>query len=173
MKKVLALILCLLMVLSLSFASAETAVPAAEGFSHPCEVLYEGSWIQFEDGFEIYLPAEWYEFPCTEEMNAEGIFYMAGTEDLSYSCTLAWTPLEADCTIEELHAEIAAVYPESQVMEVNGLGLVCYVDAENNLLNFVALDAAEPGAYLFAFSPIDDEVFIVQASLIASTLRNF
>ena len=72
MKKVLALILCLLMALSLGCASAENVTTAAE-------VLYEGVWVQFEDGFEIYLPAEWYEFECTEEMNAQGIFYMAGT----------------------------------------------------------------------------------------------
>lgn len=172
MKKVLAFILCLLMVLSLCCASAET-VSDEGGYSHPCEVLYDGAWIQFEDGFELYLPAEWYEYPCTEEMNAQGIFYMAGTEDMAYTCTLAWTPLETECTIEELHAGMAAVYPEAQLSEVNGVGLVWYVDAENKLLNYLALDAAEPGVYMFAFSPIDDEVFVVQSALIASTLRNF
>lgn len=166
MKKVLAFILCLLMALSLCCASAET-------MTHPCEALYEGAWVQFEDGFELYLPAEWYEYPCTEEMNAQGIFYMAGTEDFSYSCTLGWTPLEADCTIEELHAEMITVYPEAQVMEVNDVGLVCYYDAANNLVNYLALDAAEPGVYLFAFSPADDEVFVVQSALIASTIRCF
>lgn len=166
MKKVLALVLCLMAALSLGFVSAETAV-------HPAEVLYDGVWVQFEDGFEIYLPAEWYAFECTEEMNASGIFYMAGTEDLSYSCTLAWIPLEAACTIEELHAEALKDHPEAKLMDVNGVGLIFYVDAVNGLLNYVALDAAEPGAYLFAFSPANDEVFLVQSAIIASTIRNY
>ena len=65
MKKFLALLLCLMMALSLGAASAETT-------QHAAEVLYEGSWVRFEDGFEIYLPSEWYEFECTEEMNAQG-----------------------------------------------------------------------------------------------------
>lgn len=166
MKKFLALILSLMMVLSLGIASAETA-------QHPAEVVYEGAWVRFEDGFEIYLPAEWYEYECTEEMNANGIFYMAGTEDMSYSCTLGWTPLEVDCTIEELHAEVVKVHPEAVVMDVSGVGLIFYVDAENGLLNYVALDATEPGAYLFAFSPANDEVFQVQSAIIASTIRCF
>lgn len=166
MKKLLALVLCLLMSLSLCAASAETIGDAVE-------VLYEGAWIQFEDGFEVYLPAEWYEFECTEEMNAQGIFYMAGTEDLSYSCTMAWSPLEVDCTIEELHAEIVKEQPEAQVMDVSGVGLVFYLDDANGLLNYIALDATEPGFYLFAFSPADDEVFAVQSALIAASLRCF
>lgn len=171
MKKVLAFVLCLMMALSLGYALAEA--PAEEDYTHAAELLYEGVWVQFEDGFEIYLPADWYEYECTEEMNAQGIFYMAGTEDMSYSCTLGWTALEAECTIEELHAEMVKVHPEAQVMDVSGVGLVFYVAVENGLLNYVALDATEPGAYLFAFSPANDEVFLVQSAIIASTIRCF
>ena len=61
MKKVLAILLCLLMALSMSCAFAETATTAAE-------MLYEGVWVQFEDGFEFYIPANWVQFECTEEM---------------------------------------------------------------------------------------------------------
>ena len=167
MKKVLALVLCLLMTLSLSFASAEATIAEA------AEVLYEGVWVQFEDGFEIYLPADWYAYECTEEMNAKGIFYMAGTEDMSYSLTLAWKALEADCSIEELHAEMLTVYPDAQLMDVSGVGLVFYEDTANGLLNYIALDATEPGMYMFAFSPAGDEVFLVESAIIAATLRCF
>lgn len=166
MKRVFAFVLCLMMLLSMSLASAETA-------AHPAESIYEGAWVKFEDGFEIYLPAGWYEYPCTTEMNAQGIFYMAGTEDMSYSCTLAWAALEADCSIEELHAAMCEDYPNAQVMDVNGVGLVCYEDAENGLLNYIALDATEPGMYMFAFSPADDAVFNAQSAIIASTIRCF
>ena len=162
MKKLFALALCLLMLLGM------TAVATAEGI----ESLFDGVWVQFEDGFEIYLPADWYAVECTEEMNAQGIFYMAGTEDMSYTCTLAWNALEEDCTIEELQAAMATVYPDAEVVEVNGVALVAYADTENNLMNCVALDAAEPGFYLFTFSPLDDEDFVNLAACIAASIRN-
>lgn len=169
MKKVLALILCLMMALSLGSACAEPAAP----ITHVAEMLYDGAWIQFEDGFEFYLPAEWVQYECTEEMIDRGIFYMAGTEDMTYSCTMSWKPLEVTCTVEELYAEMLKVYPEAKCMDVSGTGLIFYDDIENNLMNYIALDATQPGFYMFAFSPADDAVFTVQAAIIASTIRNF
>ena len=46
MKKFLALILCLMMACMSIAVAEETAI----------EDQYDGSWVQFEDGFEIYLP---------------------------------------------------------------------------------------------------------------------
>ena len=163
MKKFLALILCLMMACVSIAVAEEVAI----------EDLYDGSWVQFEDGFEIYLPNDWYSFECTEEMNAQGIFYVAGTEDMSYSCTLAWKALDAEISIEDLQAQMVEVYPDAQVVEVNGVGLITYVDSANNLLNCVAMDAAEPGFYLFAFSPADDADFQMVAAAIASSIRNY
>ena len=162
MKKFLALVLCLMMACVSIAVAEETAI----------EDLYDGSWVQFEDGFEIYLPNDWYSFECTEEMNAQGIFYVAGTEDMSYSCTLAWKALESEISIEDLQAQMVEVYPDAQVVEVNGVGLITYVDSANNLLNCVAMDAAEPGFYLFAVSPADDADFQMLATAIASSIRN-
>ncbi|MGN0997421.1 MAG: hypothetical protein ACI4PG_10985, partial [Candidatus Ventricola sp.] len=65
MKKLLALVLCLMMACMLSAAVAESAA---------MEDLFDGAWVQFEDGFELYLPADWAVFETTEEMNAQGIF---------------------------------------------------------------------------------------------------
>ena len=162
MKKFLALILCLMMACVSIAVAEEVAI----------EDLYDGSWVQFEDGFEIYLPNDWYSFECTEEMNAQGIFYVAGTEDMSYSCTLAWKALDAEISIEDLQAQMVQTYPDAEVVEVNGVALIAYVDSANNLLNCVAMDAAEPGFYLFAFSPADDADFQMLATAIASSIRN-
>ena len=163
MKKFLALVLCLMMACASVAFAEEIAI----------EDLYDGSWVQFEDGFEIYLPNDWYSFECTEEMNAQGIFYVAGTEDMSYSCTLAWKALDAEISIEDLQAQMVQTYPDAEVVEVNGVALITYVDSANNLLNCVAMDAAEPGFYLFAFSPADDADFQMVASAIASSIRNY
>lgn len=162
MKKLTSVILCLLLVVTM------TAIASAEGV----ESLFEGTWVQFEDGFELYLPSDWYEYECTEEMNAQGIFYMAGTQDMAYSCTLAWQALEKDCTVEEFHAEMVTAYPDAEIVTVNGVALIVYADLENNLLNCIALDANEPGFYMFAFSPADDEDFKNLAAAIAASIRN-
>ena len=181
MKKFLALVLCLMMACTLSAAVAESAdatesadvTESSDGAeSSNIEELFDGAWVQFEDGFELYLPADWVEFETTEEMNAKGIFFIAGTEDMSYSCTLAWKALESEISIEDLQAQMVQVYPDAQVVEVNGVGLITYVDSANNLLNCVAMDAAEPGFYLFAFSPADDADFQMLATAIASSIRN-
>ena len=162
MKKLTSVILCLLLAVML------TAVAAAEGV----ESLFEGAWGQFEDGFELYLPADWYEFECSEEMNAQGIFYRAGTQDMSYSCTMAWQALEEDCTVEAFHAELVTAYPGAELVEVNGIAVIVYADLENDLLNCIALDASEPGFYMFAFSPADDEDFQNLAAAITASIRN-
>lgn len=166
MKKIAALFLTLMMVFALSFAIAqETPMIAIED-------LYDGVWVQFEDGFELYLPADWYEMELSEEWYAQGIFYAAGTEDFSQSVTLAWQPLEAECTLEEAQVEFEGEYPGATIVEANGVQMLLFVDMESNLLNFIALDGTEPGYYLFAFSPVDDEDFQLLAALIASTIRN-
>ena len=162
MKKFLALILCLMMACVSIAVAEEVAI----------EDLYDGSWVQFEDGFEIYLPNDGYSVECTEEMTAPGRFYVAGTEDMSYSCTLAWKALDAEISIEDLQAQMVQTYPDAEVVEVNGVGLITYVDSANNLLNCVAMDAAEPGFYLFCFSPADDADFQMLATAIASSIRN-
>lgn len=162
MKKLLAVALCLLL------AVLMTGVAAAEAV----EQVFDGTWVQFEDGFEIYLPSDWYEIECTEEMNAQGIFYMASSEDGTHSCTMAWQALEEDCTVEAFHAELVEAYPGAEIVQVNGVALIVYADLENNLLNCIALDANEPGFYMFAFSPADDEDFQNLAAAIAASIRN-
>lgn len=140
MKKLLSVTLCLLL------AVLMTAVAAAEAV----EGMFDGTWVQFEDGFEIYLPSDWYEFECT----------------------MAWQALEEDCTAEELHAELVTAYPGAELVEVNGIAVIVYADLENNLLNCIALDASEPGFYMFAFSPADDEDFQDLAAAITASIRN-
>lgn len=163
MKKILALIAGLLLAFSLTGALAEAAV---------VETLYDGAWVQFEDGFELYLPADWVQFECTDDMIANGIFYLAGTEDQSYLCAIAWNSLDEALTIEQIQELFAANYDGAELIVVNDVALVVYADAENNCLNFIALDGTEPGYYMFSFSPADDEDYQTVAALIASSIRN-
>lgn len=171
MKKFLALILCLLMACSMVSAVAETALQQTE--VTPIESLFDGVWVQFEDGFELYLPSNWVQYELTEDDYANGIFYAAGSEDGAYSALIGWSALEAELTIEELQVALAETYPNSNLVNINGVGMLAFTDTTNNLLTCIALDATEPGFYMFAFSPANDDAFTSMASLIASSIRNF
>lgn len=162
MKKLLALVLSLMMVFS--FACALAKEPA---------VSYEGAWVKFEDGFELYLPADWLEVEVTDEIAAGGIFYIAASPDVSKMCQIGWSALEKDMSIEELQAAFATAYPDAFLANPSGVGLVGYTDAERNMLVAAALDGEEPGVYMFCFTPADDEAFQTVAGEIASTIRLF
>ena len=161
MKKLLALVMALIMLLS-SAAVAEEIV---------YEQFFDGTWVQFEDGFEIYLPSEWLELEVTDEMLEGGIFYAVMSPDGAYTCQMIWSALDAEYTYEEALAEVDAIYPGAELLEVNGIGLICFADAENDILGFAALDGAEPGLYMFFFTPMADENLQLLASVIASSLR--
>ena len=164
MKKLLALLLCLLMGFSMTSAFAAEPVGA--------ELLYEGVWVPFEDGFEFYLPADWVSYEVDEEMLLSGIAYIAGPEDGSMLATVGWMALEQDMTIEEAQAVLAVNYPDAAIVEVNGVGLIGYLDAANDTMNCVALDNTEPGAYIFSFTPGSNEDVQTLGALIASSIRN-
>ena len=162
MKKLLALVMALMMLLCSAAVAEEVAY----------EDLFDGTWVQFEEGFELYLPSDWLVLESTEEELAAGIAFTVCSPDEAYYMALAWSGLEAELTIEELQAALVeAGYPVEPV-EVNGIALLVMADADNNTLSFIGMDAAEPGYYTFIFTPMNDENLQVLASVIASSLRN-
>ena len=161
MKKFFALMLTLLMVLMAGSAMADLA-----------EAPFEGVWVQFEDGFEILLPADWLEIELLEEWIAGGIFYAACSPDGANTVQLAWMPLETEMTAQQVQADQATVYPDAEVMQINGIEFIGLTDVENVMFCMAALDGAEPGLYMFWFTPDSDEAFVDTAVAIAASIRN-
>ena len=162
MKKILALVMDLMMFLCSAAVAEEIAY----------EEFFDGTWVQFEEGFELYLPSDWLVLESTEEDLEAGIAFSVCSPDEAYYMALAWSGLEAELTLEELQAALAeAGYPVEPV-EVNGIGLLVMADAENDTLSFIGMDGAEPGYYNFIFTPMSDENLQALASVIASSLRN-
>ena len=162
MKKLLALVMALMMLLCSTAVAEEIAY----------EEFFDGAWVKFEEGFELYLPSDWLILESTEEELAAGIAFSVCSPDEAYYMALAWSALDAELTLEELQTALAnAGYPVEPV-EVNGIGLLVMGDAENDTLSFIGLDAAEPGYYTFLFTPMSDENLQTLAAVIASSLRN-
>jgi len=161
MKKLLSLVLALMMVLCLTPAVAEGV-----------ESYYDGVWVQFEDGFEIYVTADWLQLEQSESELASGIFFSACSPDAAKLMQVGWAALGTEMTIEELHAALSTVFPYIELMEVNGIQLLCTADADSSTLMFIGLDGVQPGYYSFLFYPMEDEELLAYAAVIASSLRN-
>lgn len=140
MKKLLAIVLTLVALLGCT-AMAEEMVP-----------------VTFEDGFQISLPADWVEIELTDEMLAGGIGYAVCSPDGTHTVQISWSPLEADMTVEELQADLATEYANATIIESNGIGFVGFTVSED-AYGFAALDATEPGMYIFWCTPANDEAF--------------
>ena len=162
MKKILALVLSLMMIL--------ICIPA---MTEGTEVLFEGTWVQFEGGFEIYRPADWVEYEVTEEEREQGILYIAGSEDETRLMQLGWFALPQAVTIDAMQASLAQSFVIVEKMNVNGIDLLCAGDADYDSLMFIALSEGEPGYYMFVFTPMSDTVLQGYAAVIAGSLRNF
>lgn len=161
MKKFFALMLMLLTVMMAGTAMADLATAP-----------FEGVWVQFEDGFEILLPANWLELEVTEDMLAGGVFYGACSEDGANTVQLAWAALETEMTAQEVCADLATEYPDAEVLQFNGIDFVSFSDEVNDLFCMCALDGAEPGLYMFWFTPNSDAAFAETAVAIATSIRN-
>lgn len=160
MKKMLALALTLMLMLG--------CVPVlAQSF----EDLYDGAWVQFDGGFEVYLPSDWMEVEITEEEREMGFFYGACSPDASLLMEMAWAPLETEVTLEQL-CEIISANSPAQMLEVNGIGLICTADTSTNTVYFIGLDGVDLGYYTFLFSPVTDEETKLYTAMIAASLRN-
>lgn len=128
--------------------------------------------VTFEDGFQVSLPADWLEIEPTEENLLAGIAYIACSPDGANTLQISWSELEGEVTFEELQAELATVYPDAEVYEINDIGFVGFTDEANNLFGYIAMDAVDQGMYTFWFTPASDEAFIDTAAAILGSVCN-
>ena len=136
------------------------------------EAPFEGVWVQLEDGFEVLLPADWYEIEATEDMLASGIFYAACSPDGANTVQMSWSELDAAMTAQEIRAALDTEYPGATVVEFNGIEFVTFSDTVNDIFGMAALDGVDLGMYTFWFTPDSDEAFVETAVAIATSIRN-
>lgn len=163
MKKLLSAVLVALLIFGCAAALAESAPPEGAAF--------EGTWIQFEDGFEIYLPSDWLVMDPTEEMKTAGIFYSVSSPDSTRNMSVAWAEATGITAIGDLQAQLVTVYPTAAILTINDVDFVTYEDSTNDSTGIVALDG-NGGMFIFNFAPASDEAFGPIALTIAGSIRN-
>ena len=163
MKKLVSFVLIAMLALSCTAALAESDAPA--------DAAFEGSWVQFEDGFEIYLPNEWMVLDLTDEMIQSGVFYAVASPDGARNMQVAWSEDAGAADANAVKTQLEATYTEVQVLNINGIDFVTYVDAQNDSTGIVAL-GANGDMFVFNFYPASDEAYAPIAVTIATSIRN-
>lgn len=155
MKKLFALVLCLMMLFSFA---------AAEEMNHyllsPEEIAVEGSYMLLEDyGLLLFIPADFIAFESPEEAAAnQGILTIMGREDASLMMTIALASIaDAQGNIITTYEDLAAFYTASgttvEHCAINYLEAMFYsIPAEmmtNSMLsNGVCIQTSIEGAWL-------------------------
>lgn len=163
LKKVVSFILVALLAFSCTAAFAESDAPANAAF--------EGNWVQFEDGFEIYLPSDWLVVDPTDEMLKSGVFYAVTSPDGARSMQVAWSEEAGAEDANTVKTQLEATYTDVQILNINGIDFVTYVDAQNDSTGIVAL-GTKGDLFVFNFYPSSDEAFAPIAVTIATSIRN-
>ena len=93
-------------------------------------VGYAGTWVPFEDGFQLYLPSDWDVYNVTEEQSQQGVLYIAGDSsgaETAPGISVVWAYSDGAETIEEVAAAIGqGGYQVDNIVSINGIPCVSY-----------------------------------------------
>ena len=168
-KKVITLLLAGVMAASLStttFAAEETETASDEVLEVTMDMmdpdLYDGTWVPFEAGFDLYLPTDWNVLEISEENAENGMIFLVSPQENAEEAEAALSVQMNDATGAEL-TDIAAGYEEAGFTgigfaNVNGLGCVLYDDESNDLQGVTFL--GESGTmYTIIMAPAESEEY--------------
>ena len=168
-KKIITLVLTGVMAAGLStcaFAEAETDAAMDEVLEVSMEMmdpdLYDGTWVPFEAGFDLYLPTDWNILEVSEENAANGMIFMVSPQETEEEAEAALTVQMNDATGAEL-ADIAAGYEAAGFtgigyVNTNGIDCIVYDDEPDGLQGISFL--GESGTlYTIIMAPAENEEY--------------
>ena len=91
---------------------------------------YTGTWVPFEDGFQLYLPSDWNVYDLAEEQTQQGVLYVAGDasgEANAPAMSVVWANSDGAETLDDLASAITqGGYQVDDIVTINGIGCVTY-----------------------------------------------
>lgn len=115
----------------------DTGSPVSDTITFdPASAPYTGTWLTFEDGFQLYLPSEWVYYEITQEQQQQGVLYLAGDaaggENAPY-ISVVWASNQTAQSVEDLAEELTqGGFQVDDLLSVNGIECVAYRTAEND-----------------------------------------
>ena len=112
----------------------ETATEAAEATEYTYDMLeeeaYEGTWLSFEPGFDLYVPSDWEVLEISEEDQTEkGLMFQAKKpDDSGDNMVVTATDIGKDYDIDKLADELATeeTYTDIEKVIINGIEAVTF-----------------------------------------------
>ena len=176
MKKVLALVLCLLVAISVP-AFAEAAYTYVEyAYDETMFAEIGGDWIAMEGlGLMFYLPDVYLEAELPAELAEAGVIAAFATEDSSSVFTVSYGPAlgaegNAAASMEDLAAYYTSIGATSvDIIYINGIAVLTSMMAETDTLNY-SVFFEDSTQCVFSFTPASDANTALLAGLMSTTL---
>ena len=120
-------------------------------------INYEGTWVPFQDGFQLYLPSAWNTYELTEDQVNQGVLYLAGDtsgSETAPALSVVWANSDGAETINDLATAIRqGGYQVDGLVSINGIPCVSY-----------RLEDSDCSAIMFFHPTNKDYVFCVTAT---------
>lgn len=140
---------------------------------------YNGTWIPFDDSYQIYLPSYWVYYAVSDEERAQMVYYHCGNNggdplagyatDMHIVVSKNQLGTQADMNdLVELLANTG--YENVFLGRLNGMDAIAYNITEDNLVGFLFQSPKEPGCLItvegyYIGSYTDSAVDMIQAAL--------
>lgn len=112
----------------------ETAAEAAEVTEYTYDMLekeaYEGTWLSFEPGFDLYVPSDWEVLEVSEEDQKEHglMFQTKAPDDSGDNMVVTATDIGKDYDTDKMKAELETeeTYTDIEKVIINGIEAVVF-----------------------------------------------
>lgn len=175
MKKLISLLLCLVMGLSMTAAVAED-LPAVD-FDEANIAGIEGEWVLLEQfGLQMFVPNIFGFMEVSEEMAAQGILAVMGTEDRAAGITIAYSPLldhegnQITNHTDLVNYYVSNGYENIATCLINGLEVTNFLmTPERDMMSMIYF-LSDGNTLTFYYTPVSNENLLALFSIISSTV---
>ena len=131
------------------------------------EAAYEGTWLSFEAGFDLYVPSDWDVLEVSDEDKADGLDFQAKAPyDSGVNMVVTTTDVGKEYDVDKLVDEFTeAKYTEIEKVQINGIYAVSFETDSTYSLAFL-----DDGGYMYnvQIGPKADDVEPIAQTLFIS-----
>ena len=135
------------------------------------EAAYEGTWLSFEPGFDLYVPSNWDVLEISDEDAADGVMFQAQDPDSEEGVNMLVTATDVgtEYDLYSMADELATEYEDVEKVCINGLYAVSFETESTYGIAF--LEDAEGMMYNVQIGPKSDDIQPIAETLFVSLIK--
>lgn len=167
MKKILALALAAMLLLAAAGLADE--VRGRIDFTEDI-APYEGRWVTFQDGFQLFMPTQWTRLETNEAQQQAGLFYRAGNGgaddvvgEVAMGIAVSFIKAGDLATLDDLAGNFeSAGFAEIDKLDINGIPCITFIKADGDYRGVAFYHPKYPSYILAVYiSPIGGDNALV------------